>query len=127
MGSPTEIVSAFFAEWTKSEEAIYQSLRDYLSADAVWENVGVATTKGPEEGVAFLQAFFKDFNVGKMVVDMIHISESGNAVLTERVDRLIDTDGNELFGIRLMGALEVQDGKITAWRDYFDTASLSAG
>lgn len=127
MGHPTQVVSAFLAEWAKSEEALYQSLRDYFSIDAVWENVGVATTKGPEEGVAFLRSFFKDFSVGKMLVDMIHIAEDGNSVLTERVDRLIDTDGKELFGIRIMGVFEVQDGKITAWRDYFDTASFSTG
>ena len=127
MGTPTQVVTAFLAEWAKSEEALYQSLRDYFSADAIWENVGVATTKGPEEGVAFLQGFFKDFSVGKMLVDMIHIAAAGNAVLTERVDRLIDSDGKELFGIRIMGVFEVRDNKITAWRDYFDTASLAAG
>jgi limonene-1,2-epoxide hydrolase len=127
MGAPTQVVTAFLAEWARSEDALYQSLRDYFSADAVWENVGVATTRGPEEGVAFLKNFFKDFSVGGMLVDMIHIAESGDAVLTERIDRLIDTEGKELFGIRMMGVFEVRDGKIVAWRDYFDTAALATG
>lgn len=127
MGKPTDIVTAFLNSWAQGEQAIYQSLRDYMSADAVWENVGVATTRGPEEGIAFLQAFFKDFRVGAMLVDMVHIAEVGNAVLTERVDRLVDGEGKELLAIRMMGVFEVADGRITGWRDYFDTGALAAG
>jgi len=41
-------------------------------------------------------------------------------VLTERTDYL-DGPGGAIV-IRVMGACEIRDGKIAAWRDYFDLA-----
>ncbi len=48
-----------------------------------------------------------------------HIAEtSSGTVLTERVDKfLIDGKWVEL---PVMGTFEFRDGKISAWRDYFD-------
>jgi len=40
---------------------------------------------------------------------------------------MLGVDGNPAMSIRLMGTFEVAGGKITAWRDYFDTAGLAAG
>ncbi|MCW2625023.1 limonene-1,2-epoxide hydrolase family protein, partial [Mycobacterium sp.] len=49
---------------------------------------------------------------------VINIAANGPVVLTERVDvfRLSDKS----FELPVMGAFEVSDGKIKAWRDYFD-------
>jgi len=38
--------------------------------------------------------------------------------MTERVDRF--TLPNKSFELQVMGTFEVNDGKISAWRDYFD-------
>jgi len=44
---------------------------------------------------------------------------TGNTVLTERIDRF--TIGGKRVELPVMGAFEVaSDGKICAWRDYFD-------
>ena len=45
-------------------------------------------------------------------------------VLAERVDHII-IDGKTIDA-RCMGAFEVADDKITAWRDYFDSADEPA-
>ena len=51
-------------------------------------------------------------------------SESGGVVLTERVDRF--TIGDKRIELPVMGAFEVDgQGKITAWRDYFDMAQFT--
>jgi limonene-1,2-epoxide hydrolase len=51
-------------------------------------------------------------------VKIHRIAADGAAVLTERTDALI------FGGLRLQfwvcGVFEVQDGRITLWRDYFD-------
>jgi len=44
-----------------------------------------------------------------------------------RNGNFISADGKDVMGIRLMGIFEVEGGKITAWRDYFDTAAMNAG
>jgi limonene-1,2-epoxide hydrolase len=52
-----------------------------------------------------------DFRVRNIVAD-------GNVVLTERVDVFVMPNGK--VELPVMGAFEVRDGKIAAWRDYFD-------
>ncbi|OBI87184.1 limonene-1,2-epoxide hydrolase family protein [Mycobacterium asiaticum] len=49
---------------------------------------------------------------------LLNIAVNGNVVLTERIDEMV-YDGNKISA-RCMGAFEVRDDKITAWRDYFD-------
>lgn len=53
---------------------------------------------------------------------LVNIAASGDVVLTERVDLFTFTDGRQV-ALPVMGSFEVADGKITAWRDYFDPAA----
>ncbi len=46
------------------------------------------------------------------------------AVLTERKD--VFTLGTTEAPIPVMGVFEVAEGRITAWRDYFDMAQVTA-
>ncbi len=55
---------------------------------------------------------------------MRHIAVTDNVVLTERVDTFV-INGCAVT-LPVMGAFEVTDGKIDAWRDYFDLASYRA-
>jgi limonene-1,2-epoxide hydrolase len=48
----------------------------------------------------------------------------GNVVLTERVDTF--TIGQVVAPLPVMGTFEVRDGKISAWRDSFDMAQITA-
>ena len=50
---------------------------------------------------------------------MLNISESGSTVLTERVDVFAFPGGHEI-ALPVMGAFDIERGKITGWRDYFD-------
>lgn len=126
MATPVETVTAFFAEWDKSSDAIRAAFRRYFMEATVWENVGVSTTTGVDEALALMDSFETGFGLATMRIDMLQIAAAGNVVLTERIDRIIGADGTESLAIRLMGVLEVEDGKIINWRDYFDTAALAA-
>ena len=50
-------------------------------------------------------------------VHNISETETGN-VLTERTDRFLIKE--KWVEVPVMGTFEIHDGKITAWRDYFD-------
>ena len=51
--------------------------------------------------------------------EITHAAQVGSTVLTERIDTFT-FPGNEI-ALPVMGTFEVgDDGKITAWRDYFD-------
>jgi len=124
MSSPIETVTAFCAEWGKSQQAMFDSFRRYFTPTTVWENVGLATTTGIDEALGLMQGFE---GVETIRVDMVTIAADGNKVLTERVDTMVNADGKDVMGIRLMGIFEVEGDKITTWRDYFDTAAMNAG
>lgn len=90
---------------------------DRLMADNVeWQNVGFPTIRGRERIVGLMRR-----GEGRMGFEVkIHrIAAEGNAVLTERTDALV------LGPLRLQfwvcGVFEVHAGRITLWRDYFDT------
>ncbi len=52
---------------------------------------------------------------------MLNIAAAGSVVLTERLDRFVM--GGKTVELPVAGVFEVSDGKITAWRDYFDMAT----
>ncbi len=49
---------------------------------------------------------------------VINIAANGPVVMTERVD--VFTLPGRSFELPVMGTFEISDGKIKAWRDYFD-------
>ena len=44
-------------------------------------------------------------------------------MLTERTDNVLGEGGTLLMATKTMGIFEVEDGRIIAWRDYYDTAT----
>ncbi len=72
--------------------------------------------------MTFLDGFFGMFTSTK--VDILHLAVRDNVVLTERIDTL-SMDG-QVAPLPVMGAFELRDGKICAWRDYFDLAQVTA-
>lgn len=75
----------------------------------------------PVTGTDAIREVLNGFLAMSTSVDWIvrHIAEGADgAVLTERVDRF-EINGKWLE-LPVMGVFEVSDGKIAAWRDYFD-------
>ncbi len=124
--SPTETVKAFFHCWSQGRERMFGSLHDYLSPDAVWENVGLSRTVGPDEAEAAFRAFGPVQDCQRMDVEYIAVAETGDLVMTERVDHVIDKEGKISLSVRVAGVLRVEQGKITEWRDYFDTLPFAS-
>ena len=124
MSDAITTVTNFMQAWKISEEAVQQSFRDYFTPTTVWDNVGLAKTTGIDEALDLMAGFGAQLGIATLVVDMINIAANGNIVLTERVDRFIDKHGKEVGAVRVMGSLEVKNGKIVTWSDYFDSAAV---
>lgn len=122
MGTPTETVTTFLAMWEQPGGGD-TAIRSYFRPDTVWENVGVATTTGPEEAISWNASICEPFGMVAMRVENLAIAADGNKVLTERMDSFLDADGNVIAAFPVMGIFEIEDGKIAAWRDYFDSAA----
>ena len=52
-------------------------------------------------------------------------SVTANFVMNERTDVMRRKDGGEI-PLPVTGVFEVVDGKIAAWRDYFDLATVTS-
>jgi len=124
MATPVEIVSEFVDLWER-DDGFTDAVNSYFRDDTVWENHGLLTTTGKAEALGFYHEFSKATGMTGMKIDMLAIAGSGNKVLTERIDRIIDANGAEVMTVPVMGIFEIEGGKIAAWRDYFDTIKNS--
>jgi len=113
--SETALVRKFFdlVNSDKFDEAI-----DLLSENVFYHNIPLPELVGREN----VREFHKGFGVGSRVrIDwqLTRIAQSGNAVLTERMDIFRHENGAEIV-LPIMGSMVVESGAITQWRDYFD-------
>jgi limonene-1,2-epoxide hydrolase len=115
----------FFEQWGVSLDALVASIRGAFSSECLWEQRPLAVTTGIEEAVAFQYRSKATMGMETIDVDMLHISSSPDGTVhTERVDHIRSAEGRLIVSVPVAGVLEWQDGKIVAWREYFDSASL---
>ena len=113
MSTPEEVVQEFCAAFATKDVDTISSL---LADDVVYHNVGMAPAVGKEASLASIQGFL-DMSES-LVFDIHRIAADGDTVLTERTDTFVM---NGLTApVAVMGTFELRDGKIVAWRDYFD-------
>ncbi|WP_327144150.1 limonene-1,2-epoxide hydrolase family protein [Nocardia sp. NBC_01327] len=115
--SPEALVTAFCAEWLSGTP---ESIAKYFAEDAVYHNIPMQPLLGRAAILDFLRGFIGAF--GGIDFGIHHQSAHGNVVLNERTDRF--TLGDKQIELPVMGVFEIADGKIAAWRDYFDMAQF---
>jgi limonene-1,2-epoxide hydrolase len=98
-----------------------EALRQFFTDDVVYHNIPMDPAVGIDAAIAFIDGFFAMCD--HMVIETIHLAVRDNVVLTERVDTF--TIGETVAALPLMGTFEIRDGKISAWRDYFDMAQIT--
>ena len=122
-----EIVTSFLRECGKGKSQLQQAFRQYFTSGTEWENVGFVTTNGVQEAIDHVERLESEMGFVAFRVEIRAIAAHGSKVLTERVDFLIDSNGEELDqSVPVMGIFHVEDDHITLWRDYFDTARFSS-
>ena len=114
MSEAIDLVQQFCDEFGKGLDV--DKILDYMTDDCVYHNIPVE----PAVGKDAIRAVFAMFTTGVEKIEFVmkNISGSGNTVLTERVDIFVLP--HVTVELPVMGTFEVRDGKIAAWRDYFD-------
>ena len=114
MTSSIELVQQFCDEWGKGSGI--DAILDYFTDDAVYHNIPVDPLTG-KDAIKNMIGMFTT-GVDKIEFQMRHIAANGDVVLTERLD--VFTYPDKIVSLPVMGTFEIKDGKIAAWRDYFD-------
>ena len=114
------VVDRFIAHWARGDvEAMIGCLAD----DVRCQNMPMEPTVGTAAVRELQTAFFgvaQDFRIE------VHAQvSSGDVVMQERTDFF--SLGGKLITLPICGVFEVRDGRIAAWREYFDMATFAGG
>jgi limonene-1,2-epoxide hydrolase len=120
---PAEVVesfiNAFIEAWPHGEAA---RLAAFFAEGAIYHNVPLEPAVGRD---AIVDTFAQFMALGGTVrVELRHLLSDDKVVMTERVDHFVGVD--RTIDLPMMGICEVQEGLITAWRDYFDLNQLGS-
>ncbi len=113
---PGSIVEQFIAAFNERDLDRVEAL---LTEDAIYHNLPMQPVSGKDAVMQAIRSYAEPAEVIDWQIS--HQAVVGNVVLNERVDRFV-LGGNEIV-LPVMGAFEIRDGKIAAWRDYFDLAT----
>lgn len=118
--TPQQTVEAFIGHWNSGDmEAMFA----LCAEDVVWHNIPMDPVIGREAFRGAVEGFMSQ--VAACDWQIHAIAANGNAVLTERTDSFTFRNGHRAT-IRVMGTFELdRDGRVVAWRDYFDMAEFA--
>ena len=117
--SPEDVVRDFCEAWSRRD---VDELLNYFTDDAVYHNMPLDPVHG-KDAIRNMLGFFVPPSQS-ISFEIVHMASSGDVVHTERVDAF-DMGGNRVV-LPVAGVFELRDGKIAAWRDYFDMGTWTA-
>lgn len=118
--SAVEVVDRMIAAWEALDP---DAVGACFAEDGVWHNIPYPPIVGRAAIRAAAVAFLADKVSCRF--DVPHSGEvSLGTVMNERVDIFERSDGTELR-FPVAGVLEIRDGLIQNWRDYFDSAVMA--
>ena len=115
--SPIEIVKAFLAAMERKD---YDAGIRHVAPNCEYTNLPMGTAYGPSGVRAVLEPFFAPTIENEFLI--LREAAVGPVVFIERLDRHRLEKG--WVELPVTGVLEVHDGLITVWREYFDLATI---
>lgn len=106
------------AAWNRKD---IEGVMGFFAEGAVYHNM----PGDPVVGIEPIRGVIEGYATPADAIDwvLMAVAETPDGVvLTERLDKF--DFGGKWLELPVMGAFELSDGKITAWRDYFDMATF---
>lgn len=107
------LVRDFIAAWPRLDP---DELASFFTEDGVYHNMPLAPVAGRENVRGFIAGFLRGWTSTDW--EVLNLISQGDLVIAERVDRAMV--GGKAVDLPCCGVFELRDGKIRAWRDYFD-------
>ncbi len=108
-----DLVRRFCEAWSRRDP---QELAGYFADDAIYHNIPMKPVAGRRAIAGFITQFLAGARSAEFEIG--HLAVAGETVFTERVDRFQLAE--RTVELPVAGVFELRDGKIGAWRDYFD-------
>ncbi len=109
-----KVVNEFCNAWPRKN---VEELLGFFSDDAVYHNIPMEPARGKAAIKAVINSFLP--MAKSLQFKVLHTASAGNVVMNERVD-IFDLGNGKTISLPVAGVFEVNNGKISAWRDYFD-------
>ena len=93
----------------------------YLAEDVFYHNIPWKPVTGRAAVRQVLDPLVHGANNAITKMDIKHTASSGNMVMNERVETWVK--GSVKVELPVFGVFELKNGKITQWRDYFDSGT----
>jgi len=122
-GTNEDVIRAVIKAWTDGIPASQAAIRAHFTDDCRWEQAGLPTTTGPEEAAQLMDTM-RQMGFSSLDVEYRNVAAVGDVVFTERIDWMVRPDGSRAGPFPVVGVTEFRDGKISAWREYFDSRNL---
>jgi len=110
------IVRDFCAAFARRD---VDELMGFFTEDAIYHNMPMSAVQGTTAVRGVLDMFLKPAQSVEFA--MLNIASAGDTVFTERLDAFVI--GDRRVELPIAGVFDLRDGKIAAWRDYFDLAT----
>jgi len=108
------IISEFCKSWSRLN---LDQIMDFFTDDAVYHNIPMKPAPGKDTIRNTIQELLK--GTTWLEFKILHTASSGSVVFNERVDSF-EVNGKRM-SVPVVGVFETTvNGKIKAWRDYFD-------
>jgi limonene-1,2-epoxide hydrolase len=108
--TPDEVVRAELVAWSSLNA---DEITSFFADDAVWEDGPTGAVHGYDQIRKKIEGYV--VQAAWCHHDILYLAVVGNTVLTERCDHWVHK-GGQRHDMRLMGAFDVSNGKIKAWR-----------
>ena len=121
MSANTDLLEELWAAWAEKD---VDRIMGYFADDPVYTNVALGP---PNEGTAAVRKAIEGFCNGWEEVEFVthfQLENEQGVVMNERTDRFLAR--GKWVECLVMGVFEIEDGKIRAWRDYFDREQFAS-
>ena len=101
-----------------------EEFREVMTEECDYRNVPIDGDRhiGPEAAHAVLSTMGARWDIDLEVVNLVG---DDRVVMAERNEHFVRRDGSrDPFVLPVMGVFELRDGKVAAWRDYFERSHL---
>lgn len=113
MNTNEKVIREFVGAWTRLDP---KELAGYFTDDGMYHNMPISPVQGRENVEEFIRGFLSSWTETEW--EIVNIASVGDLVIAERIDKT--KAGKKSVNLPCVGVFELENGKIKAWRDYFD-------